>query len=116
MKNKTEERFITRNDGIRVVYCDEPAAHHDVLDPAIWLQSNIDLVAELKCRFGKDEEVCKRLQLRFSEDGDYSLLSVWDGGRDIAHLSGDDLKKFLLRAFIRANHYRGTNQLEVKHA
>jgi hypothetical protein len=115
VKDKKEARFITDNKAFPRggVHCEVPGAYHDVLDPAIWLKNNHDLVAVLKCKFGEKEEVCKRLQLRFSEDGDGSLLSVWDGGQDIGHLAGQDLKKFLLCAFIRTTHSRGTNQLEV---
>lgn len=115
MKDKKEARFITDNKAHPHggVHCEGPGAYLDVSDPAIWLKNANDLVAVLKCEFGEKEAVCKRLQLRFSEDGDGSMLSVWDGGQDIGHLSGQDLKQFLLRAFVRANHYDGTNELEV---
>jgi hypothetical protein len=115
VKDNKEPRFITSNKVFPRggVHCEVPGAYLDVSNPAIWLENANDLVAVLKSGFGREEQVSKRLQLRFGEDGDSSLLYVWDGRQDIAHLSGPDLKSFLLRAFIRANHYRSTNELEV---
>jgi hypothetical protein len=74
----------------------------DVSDPAVWLDNSMDLVANLR-RWVHGKEQPGNFEMRFSEDGDYSLLTVYgnDGYRTMGHMAKEELMPFLRRGLAR---------------
>jgi len=81
-----------------------------VSDPTAWMDNSNDLVSNLS-RFTRQKEVPGGMQMRFSDGGASSSLSIWstDGKRCFGHMDGEELVLFLTRALSRLNHRTPAN-------
>jgi len=87
---------------------DQHHCYSDVSDAKFWADESLDLVFDLDSyRDGKT--VRSGAWLQFSDGGENSHLSVWDGERFVGFIDGADLLNLLTRALHRAATYTPEN-------